>query len=89
MAQYRVEFRPSAGKALLKLDKPVRRRILRATNGLADDPRPAGVVAVKNEQGLLRLRVGNYRVVYTVVDDQVLVLVVAVGHRSVIYRDLD
>lgn len=88
MSPYRVEFQPSARKELLKLDKPVRRRILRAVAGLGDEPRPSGAVALKNRPDQLRIRVGNYRVVYTVRDAQLLVLVLAVGHRGEVYRDL-
>lgn len=87
MSRYRVEFQARAGKELLKLGKPVRRRVLRAVDRLGTEPRPPGAVALNGKPGLLRIRVGDYRVVYTVVDEKVLVLVVAVGHRSVVYRD--
>jgi mRNA-degrading endonuclease RelE of RelBE toxin-antitoxin system len=53
---------------------------------LAEEPRPAGVKALQGLPGLLRLRVGAYRVLYQVHDDQLLVLVLTLGHRRDVYR---
>lgn len=86
MSQRRLEITPAAVKALAKLDKPVRRRLQAAIDRLADEPRPAGVVAIKSQPGHLRLRVGDRRVVYKVDDDRVVVLVVDLGHRREIYE---
>jgi mRNA interferase RelE/StbE len=61
--RYSIEVRPAASKMLPKLDPPVSRRVLAAIHRLADDPRPAGVKALVGSPGLLRLRVGDYRVV--------------------------
>lgn len=69
-----------------KLDKPVRRRVQSAIDRLAGDPRPNGVVALAGHKGLLRIRVGDYRIIYTVDDGVLLVLVVDVDHRSTVYR---
>ncbi len=83
---YTVQFRPSAAKALGKLDGQVRARILRSITALADDPRPSGVKALTGEAGLWRIRVGDYRVVYEIEDDELVVLVVRVAHRSTVYQ---
>lgn len=87
MSRYRISIQRDALRALAKLDKPVRRRIQTAIDRLADDPRPAGVRALTGRPGVLRLRVGDYRVIYQVHDLKLLVLVVDLGHRSAIYRD--
>lgn len=86
MRVYRIEIARDALRALSKLDKPIRRRIEAAIDRLADDPRPAGVVAVKSMPGHLRMRVGDYRVIYEVQDHMLVVLIVECGHRREIYR---
>lgn len=88
MSRYRVEITRDALRALTKLDKPVRRRVQSAIDGLSERPRPPGVIALQGLRGAYRLRVGNYRVVYTVEDSRLVVLVVDIGHRREIYRDL-
>ena len=82
---YAVVIQDSASKALRKLDKPVRERIAAAIDALADDPRPAGIKAIVGERSSFRMRVGDYRVLYEVEDDQLVVLVVKIGHRSTVY----
>ena len=86
MARYRIVFTPAAERAFLALSKDVQRRIDQRLLTLQDNPRPAGITALKGDAGILRLRVGDYRVLYTVHDDQVVILIVAVGHRREIYR---
>ncbi|HMJ03303.1 MAG TPA: type II toxin-antitoxin system RelE/ParE family toxin [Conexibacter sp.] len=81
---YRIELRPAAVRALKKLDPPVRRRLQGAIALLAEDPRPPAARALRGRPGL-RVRVGDYRLVYTVVDDVLLVVVVTVGHRRDVY----
>jgi mRNA interferase RelE/StbE len=83
---YSVQFRPSAAKALEKLDGQIRARILRSITALAGDPRPSGVKSLTGEPGLWRIRVGDYRVVYEIEDDELVVLVVRVAHRSTVYQ---
>jgi mRNA interferase RelE/StbE len=86
---YTVELRPRARKALHKLDKPVARRLTAALLALSTDPRPAGVKTLTGtSEPLLRLRVGDYQIVYLIEDDQLVVLVLALGHRREIYRDV-
>ncbi|NLT05550.1 MAG: type II toxin-antitoxin system RelE/ParE family toxin [Solirubrobacterales bacterium] len=81
---YRIELRPAAARALKKLDPPVRRRIQGAITLLAQEPRPPVARALRGRPGL-RIRVGDYRIVYTVSDDVLLVVVVTVGHRRDVY----
>jgi len=83
---YRVGLRASAEKQLAALDKPVRERVAAAIDALAETPRPSGTIAMQGAAGLLRIRVGSYRVVYTVSDRDLIVLVIDIGHRREIYR---
>jgi mRNA interferase RelE/StbE len=82
---YRIEWRPRARKAFLALDKPVRRRIGEAVEALAADPRPAAAKMITGAHGVLRIRVGDYRVLYTIDEGQLIVLLLDAGHRSEIY----
>lgn len=84
MSEYRIELRPAAARALRGLDPQVRRRIQGTIALLAQDPRPPGAQAMQGRPGL-RVRVGKYRVIYTVHDDVLLVVVVRLGHRSDVY----
>lgn len=84
MSGYRIELRPAAVRALRKLDPPIARRVQGAIALLAQDPRPPAARALKGRPGL-RVRVGDYRIIYTVHDDVLLVIVVTIGHRSDVY----
>lgn len=83
---YRIRYRNPAARSLRKLDKQAALRVLRAIETLAADPRPPGCVQLKGGSGELRIRVGDYRVIYDVVDDELIVLVLNPGHRRQIYR---
>ncbi len=84
MSEYRIELRPAAARALRKLDPQIWHRIQGAIALLAQDPRPPGARALQGRSGL-RVRVGDYRIIYTAVDDVLLVVVVTLGHRRDIY----
>lgn len=84
MSAYRIELRPAAVRALRKLDPHARRRIQGAIALLAQDPRPPGARALQGRPGL-RVRVGDYRIIYMVKDDVLLVVVVRIGHRRDVY----
>ena len=89
MVSYEIEWAASALRELRKLDKQTARRVLRAVTGLAAEPRPAGVRALSGQPaGTMRLRVGDYRVVYVIDDERVRILVVRVAHRREVYRGL-
>ncbi len=87
-ARYQVTLSKAAARALRRVDRPVQRRLLDAIAQLGGDPRPHGTKALQGTEGLPRVRVGDYRVVYLVEDDQLVVLVVTLGHRSDVYRGL-
>jgi mRNA interferase RelE/StbE len=83
--RYRVELAPAADRQRRKLSVDVQKRIVRALEQLETDPRPPGVRKLQGEDDLWRLRVGDYRVIYTIEDDQLLVLVVRVANRRDAY----
>jgi len=83
---YEVVLRPAAQRALRHADRPIQRRLVNAMTDLETAPRPQGVKALKGQRGLLRIRVGDYRVVYEVRDRELVVYVVNIGHRSKIYE---
>lgn len=84
MSGYRIELRPAAVRALRKLDPAVRRRIQGAISLLAENPRPPAARALQGRPGL-RVRVGDHRILYTVEDDVLVVVVIALGHRREVY----
>lgn len=83
---YRVEVAPAAIRQLRKLDPSARRRVQAAIELLAEQPRPSGARKLVGGDGEWRVRTGDYRVVYEIRDDVLLVLVAAIGHRRDIYR---
>ncbi len=85
MSRYHVEVRPAAVRALRKLGPDIAPRVQGAIALLAEDPRPPSSRPLRGRPGY-RVRVGDYRVVYTVQDDVLLVVVVTLGHRREVYR---
>ena len=86
MTSYRVEFTTAAAKEIRKLDAQIRRRILVGIAELEREPRPPGVRKLSGYDNAWRVRIGDYRVLYEVMDDQVLVTVVRVAHRRDVYE---
>lgn len=84
---HRVEVAPAAARQLRKLAPAARRRVQAAIELLAGQPRPSGAKRLVGGAGEWRVRTGDFRIVYEIHDDVLLVLVVAVGHRREIYRD--
>ena len=85
MSRYKIELRPAAARALRKLDPQVARRIQAAIALLAEDPRPPASRPLRGRPAW-RVRVGDYRIIYTIEDDVLLVVVVTLGHRRDIYE---
>ena len=82
---YRIELRPAAVRALRRVDPQDRPRIHGAIALLGIDPRPPGARALRGRDGY-RVRVGDYRILYTIHDDVLLIVVVTLGHRGDVYR---
>jgi mRNA interferase RelE/StbE len=84
---YRVLLRPPAQRFLRKLrDKSLIARLVAAMRELADLPRPPGCDKLAGPEDLCRIRVGDYRIVYQIQDETLLILVVKIGHRREVYR---
>ena len=83
---YRLRFTPAVSKQISKLDRPVAARIKRYLENLdLANPRSSGK-PLAGSAGLWRYRVGDYRILATISDQEVLVLVVAISHRRQAYR---
>ncbi len=87
MAAYRIEIKRSARKVLLSLPQADQTRIANAIDSLANDPRQPRTRKLKGTQGLYRFRVGDYRLIYEIQDEQLVVVVVKIGHRREVYRE--
>ncbi len=85
MAAYSIFFRDSVRNDLAAIPKPDLRRIMERIARLADNPRPPGCERLSGQEKY-RVRQGNYRIVYSIQDAQLVVWVVKVGHRREVYR---
>lgn len=85
MANYRVLIKPSAARQLETLPSKDRKSIAAKIEGLATQPRPLGTKKLSGQEKY-RLRHGNYRVLYSLNDDDAVVLVVRIAHRREVYR---
>ncbi len=83
---YQVASTPSAARQLRKLDPPTRRRIQAVLDLLADQPRPPAATQLLGGAGEWRVRTGDHRIVYEIVDNEILVLVLRLGHRREVYQ---
>lgn len=81
---YRVTLAAAAARALRKHDPPVRRRLQAALDLLAVEPRPPAATRLVGGSGEWRVRTGDYRIIYEIKDDELLVLVLQVGHRRLL-----
>ena len=83
---YAVMVEPAARRVLNKLPRQIQVRIISRIESLSANPRPPGAIKLSGHDAY-RIRVGDYRVVYSVIDTQLLVIVVTVGNRRDVYRD--
>ncbi|WP_237189546.1 type II toxin-antitoxin system RelE family toxin [Rothia nasimurium] len=86
-ANYSVTFKPSAAKELRKINKNDQTRIAKKIQELASNPYPPGTKKIVGGDGELRLRVGNYRVIYAVEEGRLIILVLTIGHRREVYKN--
>ncbi len=85
MAAYSIYFRNSVEKELKRIPKRDLSRLLERIKALGDEPRPQGCEKLSGQERY-RVRQGNYRVIYSVQDNELTVWVVKVGHRRDVYR---
>ncbi len=87
MAEYSITFARSARKELERLPDDVANRVLAKIEALAGNPRPASIIKLQGQKDLWRLRVGDYRVVFSIDDFSRVVDVSVIRHRRDVYRD--
>ncbi len=85
MGDYSIAFARSARKELEALDEAIIKRLLPAIEALAKQQRPKGCRKLRGAKNLWRIRVGDYRVIYSIYDDKRIVDISAVRHRSKVY----
>ena len=83
---YQVIIKPAAHRDIKKLARPDQIRIIKRLESLSENPRPSGTKKLRGAEDLFRVREGNYRIIYQIQDELLVVLVVKVGHRREIYR---
>lgn len=87
MTSYSVEVSATAENQIRKLDRPDQVRVLRAVRALAKEPRPAGTRKLRGYGDVFRLRVGSYRIIYSIEGARLLIIILKVGHRRDVYRN--
>jgi mRNA interferase RelE/StbE len=85
---YRILFKPAVQRQFRKLPRDIQRQLAPKIDALAEDPRPSGIKKLSRTRSLYRLRSGNFRIVYEIQDDVLLILIIKIGHRKDIYRNL-
>ena len=85
MANYKIEIKKSAAKEISKLPKESIKRIINKIQTLSDDPRPNGCKKLSGDEKY-RIRIGVYRVLYSIMDEKLIIYIVKVGHRKKIYE---
>jgi len=86
VACYKITWKKSALKELKTLEKKVIRNIIQQIESLKVDPRPKGCKKIKGFYLLYRIRKGNYRIIYSIKDDQLIIEIIRIGHRKNIYH---
>jgi len=86
MASYEIRWKTSAAREIRKLSTDVVRRILAVVQRLADDPFSSGARKIVTTECTYRVRAGDYRIVYRVLDDVLVIEIIRVGHRRDVYH---
>lgn len=86
MTRYDIEISETAEKQLKKLQRGDQRRVVRAIVALADEPYPRGSRKLSGYNDVFRIRVGRYRVIYSVSGNRLIVIILKIGHRKNVYR---
>jgi mRNA interferase RelE/StbE len=86
MASYRVDVSATAERQIRKLPRADQIRVLRVIQALANDPRPPGCHKLTGLDDVFRVRVGRYRVLYSIEDRRLVIIVLKVGDRKDVYR---
>lgn len=85
---YDIEFTRNATRELRRINNPILSRLMKAIEGLREDPRPQGSKKLVGQDDLWRIRVGDYRIIYSIADAIKVVTITRVAHRSNVYDNL-
>lgn len=85
-SRYRIEYKKSVAKDLRKLPKVALTGLVVRIQALQDNPRPQGSVKLRGSNDLFRLRYGDYRVIYQIAGDVLIITIIKVGHRREVYK---
>lgn len=83
---YQLFFDKPAAKQLAKLSKKSYEKVKKSIEALAENPRPVGCLKLKGNGDAYRIRIGDFRVIYEIEDDVLIIVVVSVGDRKEVYR---
>jgi mRNA interferase RelE/StbE len=86
MASYRIEFKSSALKELERLPRQIIPRVIAVIKGLVENPYPSGVKKLAGFERTYRVRVGDYRIMYEIYEDRLIIEIIRVKHRKDIYK---
>jgi mRNA interferase RelE/StbE len=86
MARYEIEITRTAEKQLKRLERPDQERVVRAILTLAGEPFPRGSRKLSGYEDVYRIRVGHFRVIYSVSGTTLIIIILKIGHRKDIYR---
>ena len=84
---YEVQILPKVARQIKALSVEIRQDISLTIRSLANEPRPIGVKKLSGEKDVYRVKAGNYRVLYRIIDKVLVVVVVSIGHRREVYCD--
>ena len=87
MNNYRIQFKSSAAKEFKKLPISIKQRASESIDKLQQNPRPSGVVKLKGDDQLYRVRIGDYRIVYIIDDNDKLIKITRIRHRQDVYKE--
>ena len=86
--EYRIKIAKSAFNRLKKLSEDIKIRLIKIINGLVTNPRTDNCVPIKGKKNAYRIRKGNYRIIYTINDNNLLILIIRIGYLKDIYRSI-
>jgi mRNA interferase RelE/StbE len=86
MTCYRIEFKQTAKKELAQLPRPIAEKVAERIKALAENPRPDGCKKLTGSTYSYRIRISDYRVVYSITDQCLIIQVIKIGHRKDVYR---
>ncbi len=86
MDTYQIEWKASALKELKRLDKKIIPRIISSVESLAANPFPPGVRKIQGAEKTYRIRTGNYRIIYEIIQERIVIVILRVRHRRDAYK---